>query len=273
MTLKERVKSLADMRGISLPTLESRLGFGNSTIVKWDKPTPNAGKLKAVAEYFGVSMDYLMGTTNGWTTYPICHNRYDPLNKYDSKAHDRFHQKYIDAESKYGSLISYGEAFEKRNDSIVEFKKPGLTLEERLNGYKQYLKYDFIVSLQKKNLNLNHEDFETFCKKGIGLASTKEALDELDPALYQALVLVMAPELGHAILRRKENCYFIRNKTLLLTSKNEIEANKFAMVLLIDDSFLEENKHLTTGQLAHVLGYYEKLIELRLKQLNHSGQD
>lgn len=60
MTLKERVKSLADERGISLPTLESELGFGNSTIVKWDKSTPNADKLNAVAKYFNVTMDYLL---------------------------------------------------------------------------------------------------------------------------------------------------------------------------------------------------------------------
>lgn len=77
--------------------------------------------------------------------------------------------------------------------------------------------------------------------------------------------LVMAHELGHAILHRKENCYFIRNKTLLLNSKKEIEANKFAMELLIDDTFLEENKHLTIGQISILSGYCEKLIELRLQ--------
>ena len=60
MTLKDRIKELADSRNISLPALESALGFGNSTIVKWDKSTPNASKLNDVADYFGVSMDYLM---------------------------------------------------------------------------------------------------------------------------------------------------------------------------------------------------------------------
>lgn len=64
MTLKERIKQLADERGISLPTLESELGFGNSTIVKWDKSTPNADKLNAVAKYFNVSMDYLLNGTD-----------------------------------------------------------------------------------------------------------------------------------------------------------------------------------------------------------------
>ena len=61
MTLKDRVKALAQERGISLPALESELGFGNSTIVKWDKSTPNADKLNAVAKYFNVTMDYLYG--------------------------------------------------------------------------------------------------------------------------------------------------------------------------------------------------------------------
>jgi len=60
MTLKDRVKAVAQERGISLPVLESELGFGNSTIVKWDKSTPNADKLNAVAKFFNVSMDYLL---------------------------------------------------------------------------------------------------------------------------------------------------------------------------------------------------------------------
>ena len=77
--------------------------------------------------------------------------------------------------------------------------------------------------------------------------------------------LVMAHELGHAILHRKQNCYFIRNKTLLLNSKIEIEANKFAVELLIDDSVLEENREFTMEQLSRMLGYHEKLIDLRLR--------
>lgn len=65
MSLKERIKELANKRGISLPALESELGFGNSTIVKWDKSVPNAEKLNEVAKYFNVSMDYLLNGTEG----------------------------------------------------------------------------------------------------------------------------------------------------------------------------------------------------------------
>ena len=78
--------------------------------------------------------------------------------------------------------------------------------------------------------------------------------------------LVMAHELGHAIMHRKENCYFIRNQTLLLNSKKEIEANAFAMNLLLTDDILCEYKDYTIEQLSRLTGYEEKLIELRLRQ-------
>lgn len=77
--------------------------------------------------------------------------------------------------------------------------------------------------------------------------------------------LVMAHELGHAILHPKDNCYFIRNKTLLLNSKNEVQANQFAAELLIPDSLIEENKDLSIEQFSRMIGYSKELVELRLK--------
>lgn len=78
------------------------------------------------------------------------------------------------------------------------------------------------------------------------------------------MTLVMAHELGHGIMHPRENCYFIKHKTLLLNSKNEIEANKFAVELLISDDFLEENKDFTIEQISRMLGYHKRLVELRL---------
>lgn len=60
MTLRNRIKELANQKGLSLPNLESELDFGSGTIVKWDKSTPNVDKLQKVANYFGVTIDYLM---------------------------------------------------------------------------------------------------------------------------------------------------------------------------------------------------------------------
>ena len=61
MALKERIKNLCVLDGISLPKLESALGFGSGTILKWDKASPTLAKLQKVADYFGVSVSYLIG--------------------------------------------------------------------------------------------------------------------------------------------------------------------------------------------------------------------
>lgn len=80
------------------------------------------------------------------------------------------------------------------------------------------------------------------------------------------LNLVMAHELGHALLDRKANCYFIRNKTLLLVSKLERRANLFAAYLLISDDMLQDYIGYTQNQFCQCTGYPKELIELRLKQ-------
>lgn len=74
---------------------------------------------------------------------------------------------------------------------------------------------------------------------------------------------VMAHEVGHAVLHRTENCYFIKNKTYLAASKIENQANKFAAELLIDDDILHECRDYNLEQLARLLGYSQKLIELK----------
>lgn len=81
-------------------------------------------------------------------------------------------------------------------------------------------------------------------------------------------LFVMARELGHAILHPKENCYFIKHKTLFLNSRKEQEANTFAINLLVPDDLITEYmcyQECTIDQLARILGYQKELIELRLK--------
>lgn len=79
--------------------------------------------------------------------------------------------------------------------------------------------------------------------------------------------LVMAHELAHSILHRKTNCYFIRNKTLMLTSKIELEANQFAAELLIPDELIYDNPGMTKSQIAHLAGYDEKIMDF--KRIKH----
>ena len=76
---------------------------------------------------------------------------------------------------------------------------------------------------------------------------------------------VLAHELGHMVLHRKSNAIFMDTRTCLKTSGFEMEADLFAMHLLVSDEDVEEYKGYTLEQLSRILGYHQKLIELRLK--------
>lgn len=77
-----------------------------------------------------------------------------------------------------------------------------------------------------------------------------------------------AHELGHAVLHPNSNTPFLRNQTLFSIDKLEIEANKFAVELLISDEDIAEMKHLTIEQMATYFGVHKQLIKLRLKLKN-----
>lgn len=79
--------------------------------------------------------------------------------------------------------------------------------------------------------------------------------------------VVVAHELGHALLHRKENCAFIKNHTLLLTSGIEREANIFAARLLIPDDILTSYSGYTQDKFCECTGFPKELIELRLKAI------
>lgn len=74
-----------------------------------------------------------------------------------------------------------------------------------------------------------------------------------------------AHELGHAILHPNASTPFLRSKTFLSIDKLEIEANQFAIELLIPDQIILENSNLTIEYFSRLLGYEQALIELRLK--------
>ncbi|WP_061100227.1 helix-turn-helix domain-containing protein [Streptococcus pasteurianus] len=60
----EKIKELADKKGISINRLEEQLGFSRNTIYNMKTKKPNAERVAAIADYFNVSTDYLLGRTD-----------------------------------------------------------------------------------------------------------------------------------------------------------------------------------------------------------------
>lgn len=58
---------MCQKRGISISRLEKELGFGNATIRGWVSSSPTVERLKAVADYFGITVDDLISNRNDGT--------------------------------------------------------------------------------------------------------------------------------------------------------------------------------------------------------------
>ena len=79
---------------------------------------------------------------------------------------------------------------------------------------------------------------------------------------YYMQKFVVAHEIGHSILHPNANA-FLLSGTTYHTDKQELEADTFAIHLLITDEMLNENKHRTVGDWSVLLGLPYEVIELR----------
>lgn len=58
----EKIKELCRTNGISLAALEKELGFSNKALFRWPTSAPSVDKVKAVADFFNVPVDALLGS-------------------------------------------------------------------------------------------------------------------------------------------------------------------------------------------------------------------
>ena len=56
----DKLVELCKERGISFYRLEKECGIGNGAIAKWKSSSPSVANLKAVADFFGVTVDELL---------------------------------------------------------------------------------------------------------------------------------------------------------------------------------------------------------------------
>ncbi|MCM3396825.1 helix-turn-helix domain-containing protein [Oceanobacillus profundus] len=71
MTAFDRLKKLCDEQGISVNTLEERIGLGRNTLYSWKKKTPSGTNLIKVADYFDVQTDFLLGRSDKKRYYDL----------------------------------------------------------------------------------------------------------------------------------------------------------------------------------------------------------
>lgn len=71
MTTFDRVRELCNDRKISINDLENALGYSKNTLYRLKTQTPGSDKLERIADYFDVSVDYLLGRTDKKRYYDL----------------------------------------------------------------------------------------------------------------------------------------------------------------------------------------------------------
>lgn len=130
-----QLKELREQRGISQTELANFLGVVRSTVCQYEKGNrmPDSNILCKLADYFNVSVDYLLGRADEQSFTPNTRNshNYDeilsrttPLNQLSSDEHELI-EKYRKLSPAYKmKLNTYAEIFlEQEGDSLSVFHR------------------------------------------------------------------------------------------------------------------------------------------------------
>lgn len=133
MTAFDRLKKLCEEQKISIVELEEKLGFGRNSLYGWKKKIPNGVNLEKVADYFDISVDYLLGRTDK--------KRYYDLTEKDEITLKRELKKLINSED-------VDNAFAVFDSSILE----GINEEERellIASWENTLRFTIYMAKRK----------------------------------------------------------------------------------------------------------------------------
>lgn len=177
MTLKERIKELANSEGLSLPKLEEELGFGGGTISRWDKSAPSADKLAKIATRYNVTVNYLL--YGGERICPDCGFHFFSDDTDGIKAHIQEHALWKKASEKFGKLYCNSVENEniKRKYRIIRNNTEN-SLQSRYDAELEVLRCLFSRSIMANNFNLKHVSFKEYVAMMLNTSSYQKKLDD-----------------------------------------------------------------------------------------------
>lgn len=113
MTTFEIVKKLCEEQKISINDLENSLGYSKNTLYRLKSQQPGADKLQAIANFFDVSVDYLLGRTEK--------KRYYELTDKDERDVEKELERIINsAESDFGNAAFDGRELDDMDKEDYE---------------------------------------------------------------------------------------------------------------------------------------------------------
>ena len=282
----EKFEALLKKYGVTAYRVSKETGVTTATLTSWKqgKYTPKREKLQKIADYFGVTVEYFTGEEKKEDSHVLTAKderdiakdmeniRNKLLNGSDGPlSYDGEPIPEEDAELLLGQIELMMRRLKPINkEKYNPNKNKKQVLQLKTHDIKRLVAY-YIKKFETRDpfklaeyLNVEVQTGPLGSRAGCYMFLKNHKCIFLNEDLEEhERILVMAHELAHSIMHRKENCYFIRNKTLLLTSKMEIEANTFTAELLIPDDLIYENAEMNSSQIARMLGYDEKIMEFK----------
>lgn len=149
MCIVDIIKQLSNAQGMSITTLEQTVGLGNGTIGKWRKQSPSCDKLKLVADYLSVSIDYLL---TGEEKSPSLPDDEFELLKYYKELPDREQQRLIGRASALAEV--YKEQVKEPKPNIISIfcsqNRVSAGIGEELFDYEQWDTVNVIETPQSR---------------------------------------------------------------------------------------------------------------------------
>lgn len=134
MTTFDRLKQLCDEQKISIVELEEKLNFGRNSLYGWKKKIPNGANLQKVADYFNISVDYLLGRTDEKETS----KPYYVLTEKDERDIAKDLERILSALDSDNALAFHGELMDEETKRLFS-----ISLENSMRLAKEMAKKKF----------------------------------------------------------------------------------------------------------------------------------
>lgn len=134
MSTYDTIKKLCDERGIAVTVLEKELGFGRGSIGKLKTGNTSAIRLQQIANYFGVPVNYLLGSTEEET------NTHEPtLNARDQRdIAKRLKETLDDLTNNTDGLMFDGEPLDEETKELLRISLQNQLEMTKLMAKKKY---------------------------------------------------------------------------------------------------------------------------------------
>lgn len=126
MSTYEVIKQLCDEHGIALTALEKELGFGRGSLGKLKSGGTSAKRLQKIADYFSVSINYLMTGEN-------TEKKEVELNKRDAKQIESIIANTEQLLKQDGLMFDGNPASPEAIESIISAMQVGMEMAKKRN--------------------------------------------------------------------------------------------------------------------------------------------